>query len=116
MVKAMKKVPSDSVILSPVSHDKHLQKKVFLRKNDVQRILQWATAALEPGVTVSEHIHKDAREVFQILDGTIEAIIEGHSCSLSAGDVLVIDPGERHSFHNKSTESCSMIYTLLEII
>lgn len=112
----MKKVTNDSAILSPVSHDKHLQKKVFLKKNDVRGILQWATVTLESGVTVSEHSHKDAHEVFQILSGTVEAIIDGKTCSLSEGDVLVIDPGEIHLFHNKTSESCRMVYTLLETL
>lgn len=110
----MKIVSKDSAFLSSVSHDKHLLKKVYLKKNEVPGILQWATSVLTPGSSITRHKHEDAVELFQILKGRMHASINGEEHLLSEGDLLVVEAADTHAFQNTSKEPCSFLYTLIK--
>jgi quercetin dioxygenase-like cupin family protein len=96
-----------------VSHDPDIKKRVFLKDGDVPGILQWATTTIGPGMTVSDHKHDDAREIFQVVEGSLEATVNGNQYALHEGDLLVVDPGEQHSFGNGGSQICIIIYTLM---
>ena len=48
------------------------------------------------------HLHEQMYEVYLIAQGTSIAVIDGQSISLSAGDILVVEPGEVHTFTKSS--------------
>ena len=50
------------------------------------------------------HYHKRKEETFQLLDGDLEIVKEGHRFLLRPGDTLLIEPGEWHKFH--TLEGC----------
>ncbi len=112
--KMMLKVISSELTLSSVSHDVHIQKRVYLKKDNIQGILQWATAILEQGTSVTEHQHDDATEIFHILEGSMKATINETVHQLTQGDLLVIEAGDVHAFENPNNHSCKFLYTLLQ--
>jgi quercetin dioxygenase-like cupin family protein len=60
---------------------------------------------LDPNGTVAaEHIHPFQTETFEILAGTVAFRVEGEVVTAEAGDVLTVDPGQRHKFWNVGTD------------
>ena len=42
------------------------------------------------------HFHRDSREAYVILRGAATMVIDGISLTVETGDVILIEPGERH--------------------
>jgi mannose-6-phosphate isomerase-like protein (cupin superfamily) len=49
-----------------------------------------------------EHYHAEMYEVYLIAQGTSTAIVDDEEVSLTAGDILVVEPNEVHTFTNSS--------------
>ena len=55
----------------------------------------------EPGKQVPWHVHEDAEQVMAILDGEIEMTIDEETKTLGAGDVVVVNRGQRHKIYSE---------------
>ena len=44
------------------------------------------------------HYHRELREVYLIASGSSTIVVDGVSTTLHAGDVVVVEPGEVHTF------------------
>ena len=55
-----------------------------------------ARSVLTAGGRVVRHYHLDSREAYVILRGGATMVIDGASLSVEAGDVILIEPEERH--------------------
>jgi quercetin dioxygenase-like cupin family protein len=51
----------------------------------------------EPGKQVPDHDHEHTEQVMAIVDGEVTVTVEGETCNVGAGDVIVINRGVRHS-------------------
>lgn len=51
-----------------------------------------------------KHFHKKMHEVYLIASGTSTAVVNGKETHLMRGDILVIEPGEIHTFVENSTD------------
>ena len=72
----------------------------------------WQEAAIEfrkPGEVVDWSAHDD-EEIYVILQGRAAVHLDGGIEELSAGDVMVIEPGERHRFVSDEDEPCVQMY------
>ena len=49
-----------------------------------------------PGTASREHFHTEAEEVYVVTSGQGGVRVNGETCSIGPGDVVVITPGERH--------------------
>jgi quercetin dioxygenase-like cupin family protein len=59
---------------------------------------------VDPGGGVTPHIHPTMEERFEVLDGRPE-FLAGHSWKESqAGQTVLVAPGTRHAFRNRSAE------------
>lgn len=65
---------------------------------EVQHVEFW----IDPGGGVSPHIHPSMEERFTVLDGTAELLSGRRWSSAGPGDEVVIPPGTRHAFRNRS--------------
>ena len=54
----------------------------------------------EPGKTVEWHSHERTEQVMLMLEGEIEMTIEEETRTIGPGDVVVVNPGLRHSLHS----------------
>ncbi len=50
------------------------------------------------------HLHRQMTEIYLVARGTAEIRVEQHKIELQAGDVLVIEPGEAHTFISSSPD------------
>ena len=51
-----------------------------------------------------EHYHQHMYEVYLIVQGTSVASVNEQEVTLSAGDILVVEPGEVHTFLSSSDD------------
>lgn len=61
-----------------------------------------------PGTGADRHRHP-YEEVFIILKGVIEAIVDGEMQRVSEGSVIIIPPNTWHEFKNRSDEPLLMV-------
>jgi mannose-6-phosphate isomerase-like protein (cupin superfamily) len=72
----------------------------------------WQEAAVEfrrPSEVVPWSVHDD-EEIYVILQGRARVRLEGGVEQVAAGDVIVIEPGERHQFESDEREPCVQMY------
>jgi mannose-6-phosphate isomerase-like protein (cupin superfamily) len=50
------------------------------------------------------HLHTALTEIYLVAQGTAQIRIERETITLSAGDMLVVEPGEAHTFLSSSPE------------
>ena len=50
------------------------------------------------------HRHEEMNEVYLVAHGTSVAVVAGREVRLVAGDVLVVEPGEDHTFLSSSED------------
>lgn len=50
------------------------------------------------------HVHSQITEIYLVARGTAEIRVEQQSITLSAGDMIVVDPGEAHTFLSSSPD------------
>lgn len=93
-----------------VSHNPAILKQVMLNNGEIPQITTFAQAEFQPGQSVAEHIHETMYEVFYILKGKADFIIEDQKITVKMGDYVVIEPKERHSQANLYAESVSWLY------
>ena len=50
------------------------------------------------------HYHRELREVYLVARGNSTMLVDGKEIILTAGDVIVLEPGEIHTFLSNSTD------------
>jgi len=92
----MKLFSLDETLYEPVSHDPGLKKKVLAR-DILPCVSQISHIILQPGSSVSEHLHNDYFEVFYCIRGNAVFLIKGESVSIKKGHLLIVEPKEPHT-------------------
>lgn len=59
----------------------------------------WARAAID-----QPHLHERLTELYLVARGTATARVEGETIALVAGDLLIVEPGEAHTFLDSSAD------------
>ena len=55
-----------------------------------------AEATLKPGQETERHYHRDAEEIYFLLEGSGQMELDGDVVPVSPGDAILIPPGARH--------------------
>jgi quercetin dioxygenase-like cupin family protein len=81
---------------------------MLIARNEVSRPAKgWYTELFQPELPaigfanegVNEpHYHRELREVYLVARGSSKIIVDRQEITLNAGDVLVVEPGEVHTF------------------
>lgn len=50
------------------------------------------------------HLHEQMYEIYLVARGSSTAVVEDQTVTLQAGDMLVVEPGERHTFCDSSDD------------
>ncbi|MFK7735549.1 MAG: cupin domain-containing protein [Pirellulaceae bacterium] len=90
-------------------------KKVLATQGELESgrvpMLNWSL--LRVGKAFQRHYHENMQEVFVIIAGQVEVCVEngekGIEEILTAGDAIIIDPGEIHSMRNSGTEDVTYL-------
>ncbi len=82
--------------LSDSSHPGQSKKVIFHGSELTSAVAQFAYAEFRAGDSVEEHSHESMEEVFLILDGECEFILDGVLHLLKKDDVIKIAPKIKH--------------------
>lgn len=94
----MKLMHLDKTPFEPVSHDPSLRKQVLAGDGILRGIRNVSHIVLQPGSTVGTHSHDIGSEVFYCIRGRLMVEVAGREIELRPGDLLIVEPYEKHSF------------------
>ena len=57
-----------------------------------------------------EHYHASMYEIYLIAKGTSTAVVNGRKIRLGAGEVLIVEPGEVHTFVENSEDYLHFVF------
>ncbi|MBD3627990.1 cupin domain-containing protein [Cyclobacterium sp.] len=72
------------------------------------QIVEWVDD-VAPGVGIPPHIHSKEDEIFRVIKGQIELMIDGKKSLLKAGDIAFAPKNMAHSWTVTGTEKAKMI-------
>lgn len=64
-----------------------------------------AEATLQPGQATQRHYHRDAEEIYFLLEGSGELEVDGERARVTAGDAVLIPPGAWHEIRADANDS-----------
>lgn len=64
------------------------------------------------GNSTSLHYHQKSESIFHVLVGTLSMEVSGTPIVLSAGDTIVIEPGEIHVLRNVGDETATVLESM----
>jgi mannose-6-phosphate isomerase-like protein (cupin superfamily) len=99
----------------PASHENPLSpgvwKKVLAVKDDFQaghvQMINWAR--LPVGSRFAAHYHEDMQEMFILVQGVAEMVVDSETITLRRGDAVLIEPHEVHSMRNGAGEEVEYV-------
>lgn len=94
---------------APVSHDPGLKKQVLMGGDVLPGLRHISHINLLEGSRAVEHDHPDAYEVFYCMGGKVLFKVGGREVPLSSGQLLIVEPGERHSIED-TPEEAELLY------
>lgn len=96
----------DVLDLGPVGATFHIVKTAAETEGRALE-MEWELAPHTGGTPV--HIHPDATESYEVLEGKLDLYVDGTWRTLSAGERASVDPGVAHTFRNGS-DSPTRVY------
>ena len=72
------------------------------------QLVEWVDD-VEPGVGIPPHMHTKEDEIFRVIKGQIEIMVDGEITVLEAGDVAFAPKNSPHSWKVVGTEKAKMI-------
>jgi len=74
----------------------------YLEKGQMAGVLAAGRTVLAPGSSVGEHTHPVTEELYLILEGTGQGILDGRSFPVGPGDLFLCKAGHSHGLVNDS--------------
>ena len=99
---------SEGLIDEAVTHNPRVRKKVWLRKEESENITQISRSVFPGGEACGTHVHHDMAEFFLVEQGEVIFTVEGLAFAMSAGDAILIHPGEVHEVTNKASSPATL--------
>jgi quercetin dioxygenase-like cupin family protein len=90
-----------------------IRSKFVYRRTSIEtggQLFEWDNF-VEPGGGPIDipHVHPRMRETFEVIDGEMRFVVDGHDHVLAAGSTLIAEPGTVHAFQNVSGRAVHMI-------
>ena len=67
------------------------------------------SAGIDPGAGLAPHIHPNYEEATLVVEGNIEAVLEGETRVLGPGDLLLAPAGVKHTITNQSDKPARVL-------
>jgi quercetin dioxygenase-like cupin family protein len=96
---------TDELIVDPVLR---MRSRFWRTTDDIAEVLHVETW-VDPGGGVTPHIHPVIEERFEVLDGRPEFLAGRSWKETRAGDTVLVPPGTRHAFRNRSGEVAQFV-------
>ena len=71
--------------------------------------LMVVNAGIDPGAGLALHIHPNYEEAMLVVEGNIEAVLEGETRILGPGDLLLAPAGAKHTITNQSNKPARVL-------
>jgi len=85
-----------------------IQTHKLVGKNTNNQIVEWVDN-VEPGVGIPPHIHTKEDEIFRVIKGQIEIMVDGKTTVLNEGDIAFAPKNIPHSWKVVGTKKAKMI-------
>jgi len=85
-----------------------IQTHKLVGENTNNQIVEWVDN-VEPGVGIPPHIHTKEDEIFRVIKGQIEIMVDGKVTVLNEGDIAFAPKNIPHSWKVVGTEKAKMI-------
>lgn len=96
---------SEGVVLNVIGD---MQTHKLIGSDTGNQIVEWVDN-VEPGVGIPPHIHTKEDEIFRVIKGQIEIMVDGKTTILNEGDVAFAPKKIPHSWKVVGTEKAKMI-------
>jgi mannose-6-phosphate isomerase-like protein (cupin superfamily) len=93
-------------IVEATRNNDDFRKVIFTGKKS-----QLVVMSIPPGGEIGEEMHGHVEQTLFFLSGAGEAMLNGDTFAVGAGDVVTVVPGTRHNFKNNGTEDLKL-YTV----
>jgi mannose-6-phosphate isomerase-like protein (cupin superfamily) len=74
----------------------------YLRAGEMAGVLAAGRTVLAPGSSVGEHGHPDTDELYLVLEGRGQGVLDGRQFPVGPGDLFLCKAGHRHGILNDS--------------
>lgn len=74
----------------------------YLAKGEMAGVLSAGRTVLAPGSSVGEHTHPLTEELYLILEGRGQGVLDGRTFPVAAGDLFLCKAGHSHGLVNDS--------------
>ena len=85
------------------------QTTTLVGKDNGGNNLTVVNAGIDPGAGLALHIHPDYEEATLVVEGHIEAVLEGETRILGPGDLLLAPAGAKHTITNQSDKPAKVL-------
>ncbi|MEE8466063.1 MAG: cupin domain-containing protein [Dehalococcoidia bacterium] len=85
------------------------QSSTLVGKDNGGDNLTVVSAGIDPGAGLALHIHPNYEEATLVLEGNIEAVLEGETRILGPGDLLLAPAGAEHTISNQSDKPARVL-------
>jgi len=85
------------------------QTNTLVGKDNGGQNLTVVSAGIDPGAGLALHIHPGYEEATLVVEGKIEAVLEGETRTLGPGDLLLAPAGATHTITNQSDKPARVL-------
>ena len=85
------------------------QSNTLVGKDNGGKNLTVVNAGIDPGAGLALHVHPNYEEAMLVVEGNIEAVLEGKTRILGPGDVLLAPAGAKHTITNQSDKPAKVL-------
>ena len=85
------------------------QSAILVGKDSGGQRLTVVEAGIDPGGGFGLHVHPGYEEATLVMEGEIEAVLEGETRILGPGDILLAPAGAKHTITNESDEPAKVL-------
>ena len=85
------------------------QSAILIGKDSGGQRLTVVEAGIDPGGGLGLHVHPGYEEATLVMEGEIEAVLEGETRILGPGDILLAPVGAIHTVTNQSDEPAKVL-------
>ena len=85
------------------------QSAILIGKDSGGQRLTVVEAGIDPGGGLGVHVHPGYEEATLVMEGEIQAVLEGETRVLGRGDVLLAPAGAKHTITNQSDEPAKVL-------
>jgi quercetin dioxygenase-like cupin family protein len=86
----------------------------YLGKGEMNGVLGVGRTVLEPGSSIGEHRHPDSEELYLILEGHGQGVLDGLPFPVGPGDLFICKAGHAHGLRNDSDAPLTLFAVLTQ--